>query len=111
MSVHQYISALTRYGIDRGLIQECDRVYTVNRLLEALGLDSYEETAPVEAPLEEILKALLDDAVARGACASDVISRDLMDTKLMGVLTPPPREVRAKFAGLYEKSPRQATDW
>ena len=36
MSVHQYISALARYGIDRGLIQECDRVYAINRLLEAL---------------------------------------------------------------------------
>ena len=29
----------------------------------------------------------------------------------MGVLTPPPREVRGKFAALYEKSPEEATEW
>ena len=62
-------------------------------------------------PLEEILKGLLDDAVARGVCNDDITSRDLLDTKLMGVLTPPPREVRKKFSALYEQSPEAATDW
>ncbi len=111
MSVDRTIAGLAQYGVQRGLIEECDRVYTVNRLLEALGLDSYAEAEPVEAPLEDMLGTLLDDAVARGACEGDVTSRDLLDTRLMGALTPPPREVRAKFAALYEKSPREATDW
>ena len=39
------------------------------------------------------------------------MARDLFDTKLMGVLTPAPHEVRAKFRGLYAVSPEQATDW
>ena len=105
MNVNQYISALAKYGIDRGLIDACDRTWAINQLIDALGLHSYEDAEPADAPLEEILKALLDDAVARGICAPDVTSRDLLDTKLMGLLTPPPHEVRAKFAGLYEKSP------
>ena len=62
-------------------------------------------------PLEELLKGLLDDAVERGICGGDITSRDLLDTKLMGILTPPPREVRKKFSALYEKSPEAATGW
>ena len=109
--VNKYIASLIRYGLDKGLITEDDRVYAVNGLLEALQLVSYEPAEPAELPLEEILKGLLDDAVARGVCGEDITSRDLLDTKLMGVLTPLPREVRAKFFALYAEAPEKATDW
>lgn len=36
------IRQLTEYACRRGLISDEDRVYTVNRLLEAFGLDAYE---------------------------------------------------------------------
>ena len=106
-----YVATLAQYGVEKGLIEECDRVWAINQLLDALGLHGYEEAEPVDLPLEETLKGLLDDAVERGVCESDITSRDLLDTKLLGILTPPPREVRAKFAELYAKSPREATDW
>ena len=111
MNINRYLASLAQYGIDRGLIEECDRTWAINQLIDALGLHSYEDAEPAQAPLEEILKVLLDDAVERGACEGDVTSRDLLDTNLMGILTPPPREVRSKFAELYAKSPREATDW
>ena len=111
MSVERYIAGLAQYGIDRGLIEACDRTWAINRIIDALGLQAYADAEPVELPLEEILKALLDDAVARGVCAGDITSRDLLDTRLMGLMTPAPHEVRAKFAELYQKSPREATDW
>ena len=109
--VNQYIASLIQYGLDKGLITEDDRIYVRNGLLEALQLTAYEPAEPAELPLEEILKGLLDDAVARGVCGDDITSRDLLDTKLMGVLTPLPREVRAKFAALYAEDPEKATDW
>ncbi len=111
MNRNTLIASLVRYGLDRGLITEDDRIYTVNRLLEALSLDEYTPEDELELPLEEILRGLLDDAVARGICGNDVTSRDLIDTRLMGVLTPPPHEVRARFAELYAQSPCEATDW
>ena len=111
MTVHTYLASLVQYGVNTGLIEECDRVYMTNQLLQVMGLDAYEAAEPVEMPLEEILKGLLDDAVARGVCEGDITSRDLFDTKLMGVLTPLPREVRAKFQALYAEDPQKATDW
>ena len=62
-------------------------------------------------PLEQILTALTDDAVNRGIISDDITSRDLFDTRLMGILTPPPREVRSKFDALYAADPKAATDW
>ena len=93
------------------MIEPCDINFITNQLLQALGLDSFEPAAPVSLPLEEILKRLVDDAVHRGICGEDITSRDLLDTKLMGILTPPPREVRKKFAEDYRESPETATDW
>ena len=107
-----YLSALVRYGLDTGLIEDCDKTYVTNRLLEILKLDAFAAPEAVPSlPLEEILGGLLDDAVERGVCGGDTTSRDLFDTKLMGALTPMPHEVRAKFAALYAESPEKATDW
>ncbi len=106
-----YIASLVRYGLEKGLIDECDRMYAINGLLSALGLDAYEETAPQAMPLEDVLRGLLDSAVERGLCADDITSRDLLDTRLMGVLTPAPREVRARFQALFASDPVKATEW
>ena len=111
MDVSTYIASLVQYGLDCALIEPCDVNYITNQLLQALSLDSYTPAEPENLPLEEILKGLLEDAVARGICADDITSRDLFDTKLMGILTPAPREVRKKFASLYRESPKAATDW
>ena len=111
MTVDTYLASLVQYGLKTGLIEACDKIYIRNQLLEVMQLDGVEEAAPAELPLEEILGGLLEDAIARGVCGEDITSRDLFDTRLMGVLTPFPREVRAKFAALYAEDPVKATDW
>ena len=111
MNMDIYLASLVQYGLRTGLIEPCDKTCVTNQLLQALCLDSCEPAEPADLPLEEILKGLLDDAVERGVCGDDITSRDLFDTRLMGVLTPMPREVRKKFAALYAESPEAATDW
>ena len=111
MDVHVYLTALVQYALDKQLIEPCDKTYVTNQLLDALGLDSFEPVESRQMSLEQILRGLLDDAVSRGICGDDITSRDLFDTRLMGLLTPPPREVRKTFADLYAQSPQAATDW
>ncbi len=110
--VNGYIAALADYAVAKGLIEEADRPWAVNRLLETMGLSSYEapETVP-QASLEEILTALVNDAVARGVIEDGIASRDLFDTKLMGVLTPRPSQVIARFHEKMAESREAATDW
>ena len=111
-SISDLIAALVSYGIDRGLDQEDDRVYLTNRLLEAMDEDSYAPTgAEMPTELEEILTGLLDAAVEKGILEDSITARDLFDTKLMGLLTPMPHEVRAKFQTAYAQSPEAATDF
>ena len=105
------IWGLLRYAETCGLVAEEDRFYAVNSLLQVLGLDSIEEAEPMEAPVHEILDVLTEYAVEKGICDDNQVARDLFDTKLMGVLTPWPHEVRGKFRSLYAEAPEKATDW
>ena len=111
IEVNVYIAALVQYGIDKKLIEPCDKAFIINQLLAPLQLDSYEPGEVRSFSLEQILKGLTDYAVSKGIISDDITSRDLFDTKLMGILTPPPREIRSKFAVLYQESPEAATEW
>ena len=106
-----YLDALVNYAADCGLIEDEDKVYAFNRLLELMELDSADGEGTVSAPLNEILDALCDDACRRGILDDNIVARDLFDTRLMGALTPFPHEVRRKFSELYSQSPECATDW
>ena len=109
--INTYIASLVQYGLRTGLIDAADQTYITNQILQLMELDSYEPAAPVKIQLNEILAGFLKDAVDRGLCDDNITAKDLFDTKLMGILTPLPREVRAKFRMLYEESPEKATDW
>ena len=111
LEVNVYIAALVQYGIDKKLIEPCDKAFITNQLLAPLQLDSYEPGEVRTLSLEQILKGLTDYAVSKGIISDDITSRDLFDTKLMGIMTPLPREVRSKFSALYERSPEEATEW
>ncbi len=109
---YQAIKDLVGYALRTGLIEEYDRTWAVNSLLQAMGMDSWEEPQQVkDRPLEDILKELLDDAAARGRIEDDTTSRDLFDTELMGRLTPRPAQVIREFRRLYQDDPKAATDW
>ena len=106
------VAALVQYAVDKGLIEECDRTWAENRVLGALGISAYDRPKTVPAmELEEILKTLLDDAEARGVISGGVTERDLLDTELMGRLTPRPSQVIAQFREKLADSPKAATDW
>ncbi|MDD6527298.1 MAG: UDP-glucose--hexose-1-phosphate uridylyltransferase [Oscillospiraceae bacterium] len=111
--IDKSIRQLVSYALDCGLIEKEDEIYCTNRLLEILGLDEYNEPEePLEkAELEDILNVLLDYAAEKEIIKNDVTSRDLFDTKLMSVFVPRPSYIINKFYSLYEKSPKEATDF
>ena len=114
MAVYEALRNLVQYGVNTGLLQEADRIYATNQILEVLGLDEYEEPqgAYGEISLEETLDALLDYAHETGVLKEDgVVYRDLFDTKLMNCLMPRPSEVIGQFWKLYEESPEAATNY
>ena len=114
MERNQAIAQLISYALEKRLIQPEDRMWTVNTLLEALALDgcALPEELPPDGELSAALEALLDDAVERGVLKENTVTyRDLLDTRLMGILTPRPSQVIGQFRSLYRQAPEKATDW
>ena len=125
--IYDLIEKLVLYAEETGLMEREDKTYVTNRLLELFGLEDYPETTAdqetVKAEvnlaetcsqgmeLEKILGSMLDYACEQGLIKEDgIAARDLFDTKIMGVLTPPPSVVTKRFRELYRESARKATD-
>ena len=110
--INRSIKKLVCYGLDKKLFSQRDEIFVTNRLMEILGLDSFEcDEHFSNVNLEQTLKELLDFAVSKGIIEDGITQRDLFDTKLMGALCPRPSEVTDKFNSLYAVSPKAATDY
>ena len=112
MKITTCIDSLVSYAMNAGLAEPVDHQVLVNRLLDLLRIDDY---VPSEEPqsedLEEILAGMLDYAVEKGLCDDGITARDIFDTRIMGAITPMPREVIGIFDYLYMQDPVLATDW
>ena len=114
MDLQKDIKKLVTYGLDKKLIEPEDEIYTINQYLEVFRLDEYEDPdiEGEEIILPEILDRLTDAAYDRYIIKSDdIVTRDLFDTKLMGILTPKPSQVIKEFRTYYEESPKKATEF
>ena len=115
MKIEDTVRDLIAYGLARDLIGPDDAYFAANGIFDALQLEPEGDFDPhggtAERPLEEMLAGLLEDAVNRGVIAGGTASRDLLDTRIMGVLTPRPSEVTAVFAAREKESPAAATDY
>ena len=120
MSIYKNIKALVKYGLKTGLVEKEDEIFTTNKLLELFELDEIEDIDDVPdiagdadgSRLEKVLAEMLDYAHEAGLLPeNDITHRDLFDTKIMSMLMPRPNEVVRKFHELYERSPKEATDF
>ena len=112
--IYRLIDELICYGMNKQLVDPVDEVYTRNRLLELFEIDAYETSdySGEPRPVNEILEDLMVIAHEKGIMEEDTITmKDLFDTKIMGLLTPPPSVVQRTFKEKYERSPKEATDY
>lgn len=107
------VQKLIGYGLKTALIEESDVFVVRNGIMEALGLTAWEdnEARCNGESVDELLEPLVAYACENGIIADTANSRDLFDTKLMGILTPMPREIAREFKNRYSRSPKEATDW
>ncbi|PLT31047.1 UDP-glucose--hexose-1-phosphate uridylyltransferase [Peribacillus deserti] len=111
MTIYQSIQSLLNYGVQQGLLESEDVVYSRNRILDILGLDDWEECEGFTSTLDNILNTILDWAAGQGILTSNTTTeRDILDTEIMNCLMPRPSEVVRTFKENYTKSPETATD-
>ena len=112
MKIETCIDSLVSYAMNRGLAEPVDHMVLTNRLLDLLRLEAYTPSdEPQSEDLEEILAGILDYAVETGLCDDGITARDIFDTRIMGAITPMPREVVRTFEEKYYCDPVEATDW
>ena len=112
MKIETYIDSLVAYAMNTGLAEPEDHQVLTNRLLDLLGKPDYEPSEePMTEDLEEILAGILAYAVENGLCDDGITAKDIFDTRIMGALTPMPREVIRTFWEKYAEDPVKATDW
>ena len=110
--IQKQLKKLICYGLQKGLFTERDEIYVTNLLIDALNLDEFNcEESFSDVDLESTLAAILDYAVEKKIIEDDITSRDLFDTKLMGLMMPRPSEVEFEFFSRYNVSPEAATDY
>ena len=111
--IYDVLQELINYGIKNNLIEKDDEIVVRNQLIDAIGLENWEN--PEEISETRSVQAILDDIIEY-SCKNGIIpetnaSKDLFDTKIMGIFTPLPSNVRKKFYSEYENSPKNATEW
>lgn len=118
MSIFESIENLLSYACNNNLIEKSDIIYCRNKLFSLFNLDGEDfitkGTETTETPiLENILKEMLDFAASKNIFDdTGIISRDLFDTKIMGLLTPRPSFVINTFNNLKKTNgSKAATDW
>ena len=112
MKIETYIDSLVSYAMNNGLADPLDHQVLTNRILDLLQKEDYEPSNETQTEdLEEILAGLLDYAVSKGICDDGITAKDIFDTRIMGAVTPMPREVIHTFREKYARNPVEATDW
>lgn len=115
-SITGTIERLLTFAQHHDLIEPVDRPYYRNLLLDVMGEDapqgefSYEGDIPATATA--LLGELCAQAIAKGLIEDMQYARDLFSARIMGLLTPSPKEVRSVFQHLKEgEGPEAATQY
>lgn len=106
------INGLIEYAVKNNLISDCDRIWARNTLCDVLRIDEFRDEKPYDNDLTSLLSDIISYASDKGIFDdTGIVSRDLFDTKIMGLLTPPPHEVISEFNRRYLSSPKEATEY
>lgn len=112
--VNHHINRLINFALYHKLITPEDSVWAANSLIGILGIQSFEPeniTETFTASPDSILAEILNWAAENGKIENTETERDLLDTELMGALTPRPSDVISEFRNLMAESPVKATDY
>lgn len=115
MNIYLEIKKLLDYGLVNSLFEHEDIIFIRNEIMSLLQLNEWIETEEKEEKIEEypqkILDRIIDYAVSQKIIENGIGDRDLFETKIMGKLTPFPREIISKFNKLKQKNIELATEY
>lgn len=114
MNIIDVINEFVSYSLLHDLIKEEDAIYLFNKIMGILKVDyrDNEITKLSETRIiDDILDDMIDYAVKSNIITDYLYERDLFDTLIMDTVTPMPSVIIKEFFELFNKSPKDATDY
>lgn len=112
-TIDQIITDFIEYYIRTNMVENIDRIYLTNRLLDLLGkkeINTFSPSKECSDPLA-MLDALVDCAVHDQIIEDLPSSRDVFEAKVMDLVTPRPSEINHLFWQKFNTAPKEATDY
>jgi len=111
MEIFSAIQTLINRAIEANLINEADEIYARNQIMEILCLKTFpSEVKPDEShSIPEILEQLSEYALKEKFVEERYVNNDILESKIMNVLTPRPSTINEVFYQKYKQDPRAAT--
>ena len=111
-SITTALQSLLQYGIDNDLIYPEDTLVVRNQLIDVLHLSSWDDPSPLPVEsIDNLLGQISTYAAEHGVIEDTGGSKERFETRVMGLFTPMPHDVRQTFCAQYKVSPEQATNW
>lgn len=112
MVIFESVAGFLQESIALGDVDEMDVIYKRNRLLDLLGLTDYSEPKQIKKQNRlHYLDEMVEDAVKRSIIDDTLAEKEMLESKIMDVIIPPPSVINAKFNELFSDSPKKATDY
>lgn len=107
------ISSLIQKAIDEKLIEQRDKLYIQNQLIELFHLKQFpaKETRLIDDTIPNLLEKIIDYAVEEEIIENIFDEKEILSANIMNHFIPLPSEVERSFYEKYEQSPADATNY
>ncbi|MBY8913754.1 UDP-glucose--hexose-1-phosphate uridylyltransferase [Bacillus sp. YC2] len=110
--IFESVAGFLQASIASGDMDETDVIYKRNRLLDLLRLTDYTEPKRIKKQSRlHCLDEMVEDAVKRAIINDTLAEKEMLESKIMDVITPAPSFINAKFNELFLDHPKKATDY
>lgn len=115
LPISQTIQEFVQLAINKGWVNEIDRIYITNRLINLLKIDHYDELAtPIQVTKSQFvdyIDQIMDYAIEKELIDENLqYEKDQLIADTMNLVTPLPSQINQKFWDDYDRSPEQATN-
>ena len=112
MEIYIAVQQLLNQARRLHLLDQTDVIYTRNRLLSLLHLDSFTKPPTEnELPIPDLLDVIAEYAVEAGIIKDLMAEKDILKSSIMDVFMPKPSQLNQIFIDQYKDHPKKATDY
>lgn len=109
--IQQFIQDAIKYGD----FDTLDAIYIQNNVLDILSAEGIETETSVDLSKFENTNAIvqywIEQMIQNDLLEDTVYQKEIIETKLLDLITPKPSTINREFQALYQEDPKKATDY